>query len=237
MKDYKLIMFDLDGTLLPMDYEQFVNAYFGFLAKKLATHGYEPNGLIKAVWKGTMAMIANDGTNTNEQAFWNEFAGIYGESARADIVHFDAFYAQDFGKIQGVCGFNPKAAEAVRKIKAAGFTTVLATNPIFPFTATKQRTEWTGLSTDDFAYVTTYENSRFCKPNTEYYKDVMARMNVSADQCLMVGNDVNEDILAGRKAGMDVFLITECIINKDDVDLTDIPKGSFDDLTAYLQID
>ena len=237
MKDYKLIMFDLDGTLLPMDYEQFVNAYFGHLGKKMAQHGYEPQALVKAVWKGTMRMVANDGSKTNEQAFWDEFAGIYGESARQDMVHFDAFYEQDFGKIKAVCGFNPDAALTIKKIKKAGYVVALATNPIFPFTATRQRTEWTGLSTEDFAYVSTYENSRFCKPNTAYYKDILEKLSVPASNCLMVGNDVNEDILAGRKTGMDVFLITDCIINKDGADLTGIPSGTFADLLRYLEID
>ena len=30
------VLFDLDGTLLPMDQEEFVNTYLGLLAKKLA---------------------------------------------------------------------------------------------------------------------------------------------------------------------------------------------------------
>ena len=33
------ILFDLDGTLLPMDNDVFVKTYFGLLAKTLAPHG------------------------------------------------------------------------------------------------------------------------------------------------------------------------------------------------------
>lgn len=65
------ILFDLDGTLLPMDQDVFVKAYFGRLAAKLAPHGYEPKALIDAIWKGTAAMIRNDGSRTNEAAFWD----------------------------------------------------------------------------------------------------------------------------------------------------------------------
>ena len=43
------VLFDLDGTLLPMDQDVFVNDYFGRLAKKLAPVGYEPEKLIKGV--------------------------------------------------------------------------------------------------------------------------------------------------------------------------------------------
>ena len=38
----KTVLFDLDGTLLPMDQDNFVKAYFKNLAIKLAPHGYDP---------------------------------------------------------------------------------------------------------------------------------------------------------------------------------------------------
>ena len=45
-KKIKAIFFDLDGTLLPMDQDVFIKAYFGALAKKLAPRGYAPDALI-----------------------------------------------------------------------------------------------------------------------------------------------------------------------------------------------
>ena len=47
------VLFDLDGTLLPMDQEIFVRAYLGGLCKKLAPLGYDPKPLSGAIWKGT----------------------------------------------------------------------------------------------------------------------------------------------------------------------------------------
>ena len=40
------VLFDLDGTLLPMDQEEFVRAYFHKMAGKLAPLGYEPEKLV-----------------------------------------------------------------------------------------------------------------------------------------------------------------------------------------------
>ena len=57
----KTIMFDLDGTLLPMDQEAFLKSYLGRMAKKMAPHGYDPDLLVKSIWKGTGAMVMNDG--------------------------------------------------------------------------------------------------------------------------------------------------------------------------------
>lgn len=44
----QMILFDLDGTLLPMDQEVFTKAYFQRLAAKLAPYGYEAGKLIDA---------------------------------------------------------------------------------------------------------------------------------------------------------------------------------------------
>ena len=46
------VFFDLDGTLLPMDQEEFVNTYMGLLAKKMAPQGYDPKHLVAAMWAG-----------------------------------------------------------------------------------------------------------------------------------------------------------------------------------------
>ena len=60
------ILFDLDGTLLPIDNDAFTKGYFKLLAVKLAPHGYEPKQLVDAIWAGTAAMVKNDGTKSNE---------------------------------------------------------------------------------------------------------------------------------------------------------------------------
>ena len=130
------VLFDLDGTLLPMDQDEFVKYYFGLLAKKLAPYGYEQESLIKGIWQGTAAMVKNDGKKTNEQAFWDDFAGRFGDKVRADEPIFAEYYRTDFQKVKAACGFDPAAAEAVRQIKATGLRVALATNPIFPAIAT-----------------------------------------------------------------------------------------------------
>ena len=53
------VLFDLDGTLLPMDQDEFTNGYFGLLMAKIAPKGYEPKKTIDAVWAGTAAMVKN----------------------------------------------------------------------------------------------------------------------------------------------------------------------------------
>ena len=227
------ILFDLDGTLLPMDQDAFTGSYFSNLAAKAATKGYQPNALIDTVWAGTAAMVKNDGTKTNEAVFWELFAAKYGGDALNDIPFFEEFYRTDFQKVRELCGFAPMAKEIVHNLKARGLRVILATNPLFPAIATESRIRWAGLEPVDFELYTTYENSRHCKPNPEYYKDIMAELNLTAEECVMVGNDVGEDMIA-EKLGMKVFLLTDCLINKQNEDISKYPHGGFKELAVFL---
>lgn len=227
------VLFDLDGTLLPMDQDAFVKTYFGLLAAKLAPYGYEPEELIAAIWSGTKAMVKNTGGKTNEEAFWEDFTGHYGEAVKKDIGVFDAFYRNEFAGAQAVCGFDPRAAETIALCKAKTLRVVLATNPIFPAVATENRIRWAGLTPDDFELYTTYENASYCKPNPEYYRQILAQLGVAPEECLMVGNDVTEDMVA-QQLGMQVFLLTDRLINKQGVDISAYPHGSFSELQSFL---
>ena len=66
------ILFDLDGTLLPMNQEEFVTFYMPLLAKKYLSEGiqFDPKAFIASIWKGYEAMVKNDGSCTNREAFW-----------------------------------------------------------------------------------------------------------------------------------------------------------------------
>lgn len=230
----KMILFDLDGTLLPMDQERFIQAYLEKMARKLAPYGYDPDLLVKAIWKGTGAMVVNDGSATNEEVFWKVFSGILRRNARADEPLFITYYENEFQTVKDACGFDPRASEAIQQIKAMGYPIALATNPLFPAIATLSRTRWAGLDPDDFALITTYENSRHCKPNLDYYRDILAMLKLRPEECVMVGNDVGEDMIA-EKLGMKVFLLTDCLINKFNADISQYPHGSFPELLTFIR--
>ena len=229
----KTVLFDLDGTLLPMDQDEFIKSYFSLLAAKLAPRGYDPKKLVQSILTGTMAMITNDGSCKNEDAFWRVYADIYGPDALMDKPFIDNFYSQEFIGAKAVCGFSPMAKEIVETLKAAGKTVVLATNPIFPAVATENRIRWAGLSPEDFALYTTYENSSYCKPNLKYYTEILEKIGARPEECLMVGNDVSEDMIT-RELGMEVFLLTDCLINKNNEDIAQYPHGSFPELLEFI---
>ncbi len=109
----------------------------------------------------------------------------------------------------------------------------VATNPIFPEIALKKRILWAGLDPGDFALVTTYENSHFCKPNPDYYREILEKLDADPAETVMIGNDTAED-LAAQKAGIRTFIITDCLIDKKGVPLDSVPHGDWN--AAYVWI-
>ena len=231
----KAVLFDLDGTLLPMDQKIFTKAYFGRLIRRICPLGYTPETFLTAMQAGIDAMVENDGSRANESAFWEAFAAVCGESVLEHLPIFERFYEEEFDEIAGSCGHSPKAAETVRALTARGIRVALATNPLFPRIATEKRIRWAGLTPEDFELYTTYEDIGTCKPNSDYYREVLSRMGLSPADCIMVGNDVAEDMMAAEKAGIKGFLLTDCLINTPGADVNDYPHGGFDELNEYIK--
>jgi len=231
--DTRVVLFDLDGTLLPMDQDEFVKCYLKLLAAHMEPFGYASDKLIDSIWKGTAAMIMNDGSCTNEDIFWKTFSTIHGADSLEDKPFVDGFYTDVFSAARTACGYTPAAKEVIEQLKAAGKIIVLATNPIFPAVATRKRIAWAGLSPEDFLLYTTYENCSFSKPNLNYYAQILKQIGAKPEECLMVGNDVGDDMVA-EGLGMRVFLLTDCLINKNNEDISRFPHGDFEALKAYL---
>lgn len=230
---YKAILFDMDGTLLPMDIEVYKKCYFGSLCKIAAPYGVAPDALIGAVLSGLSAMAKNDGTCSNKDAFMQSFNQEIKDAEKLTPL-FDDYYKKGFYDTKAASSDNPLARTAVELAKGQGRKVVLATNPVFPMDAQIARMSFVGLTSDDFEFVTAYEEDCFTKPNPNYYLSICERLGVSPQDCLMVGNDELEDMYGASLAGMDCFLVTDCIIKS-----TEHPwqgrRGTFSELVEYLK--
>ena len=222
------ILFDLDGTLLPMDQELFIKEYFQQLVQHFASSDLDPKQLVKAVNYGTQAMMQNDGTITNEVCFWNTFSNILGSQSKELEPQFHTFYETSFQNAKISTKQNSTASNLIELLKSKGYDIIIATNPLFPKVATHSRIKWAGLNVDDFTHITTYETSSFCKPNPFYYSEILSMYGKKPEDCMMVGNDVDEDMCA-KEIGMACYLITDCLINKSDVNIDSFSHGTLDD--------
>lgn len=229
------VLFDLDGTLLPMNNDEFVEYYFKFLCARMANLGFDPKEVVDAVWAGTAAMVKNDGSVTNETAFWKRFQELMGDKVIDARPELEDFYANEFNKAKAVCGQDQVLIDLVARLKDKGYRVILATNPIFPKLATQNRIGWAGLKPEDFELYTTYEDIGYSKPNPEYYSEVLRRINAKPEECIMIGNDATEDMVA-ESLGIKVFLLTDNLINKNNVDIDKYPHGSSKDLVEFLGV-
>ena len=229
------VLFDLDGTLLFMSQDAFIERYLKLLAQKAAEYGFEPKTIIDALWQGTYAMIKNDGAATNHNRFWHKFTEILGNDILTYEPMFNQFYVQEFDQARAVTTENPLAKEAIDLLKAKGYTVALATNPLFPPVAQRTRLSWIGLKPEDFAYLTHYENSHYCKPNPNYFREVLKVLGKQPGECLMVGNNVVEDMCA-KELGMQVYLVNNYIENDNEEARAQLPQGSFAELMEYLRV-
>lgn len=230
----KTILFDLDGTLLPMDQDQFINIYFKNLVSHFLPFGFEPQKMIDAVNKGTYAMVMNDGSCTNEERFWKVFSMELGENIRDMEDEFIKFYETGFCNSKASTQSTPLTKQCIDLLKDKGYQIIIATNPLFPKVATYQRINWAGFDISDVSYVTTYETCSYCKPNLDYYREIINRYDLNPKDCIMVGNDVSEDMCV-QELGMQSFLITDCLINRGNVDINQFIHGTMQEFYDFVK--
>ena len=230
----KVVFFDLDGTLLPMDLGTFIKAYVGTMADHLGALGYDKRKLVECFKCGIDAMLKNDGTMTNEAAFWAAMDKCYGDKISRDIDSFNAYYETTFDTLGTLCGYTPRAREILDMLHEMEIPCVLATSPVYPRVATDRRMRWAGISADDFIAVTSFETSRYAKPNPLYFSALAKELGYLPEECLVVGNDTTDD-LAAVEVGMKIFLLTNDLINRDNIDISAYPNGGYDELVSYLK--
>jgi len=224
------LLFDLDGTLLPMDQDEFIKLYFKGLYVRFHDI-YDFETLSKTIWAGTAAMVANSGELSNEDVFWQKAYETMGLVKAEVIDTFTDFYNKEFAIARGATEANPSITSCIHRLKEKGFTVVAATNPLFPRNATENRLRWAGFDPADFALITTYEDSHYCKPNLNYYTEILEKLGKKPEECLMAGNDNQEDMCA-EALGIRGYLIDNCLINRNNAPVTCTWRGNWE---AFIQ--
>ena len=228
----KAVFFDLDGTLLSLDMEQFTKMYFSLVETSGFYDLFGHDGR-KVFGSGIYAILNNTGEMLNRDIFLKVASEGSGAAPDAILRHMDAFYINEFPKIRECARSEDCAIESVRILKEKGYRLILSTNPIFPSIATNERIKWAGLDVNDFEYVSYYDNSHYYKPNLEYFKEILDRTGLKADECYVVGNDILEDMCA-VSLGFEGFLLLDNVIG----DLGKVPpcvQGNYSDLLSFAK--
>ena len=228
----KTIIFDLDGTLLHMHIKLFTKIYFDEMAK-LFSGILDKETLMQNVWISTQKMVQSVDSRPNRVVFTETYSQLINGDISDHLARFETFYRDGFNKTKQAIREKPVARQILSLLQQKGYRLILATNPLFPETAIHKRIGWGGMSPEDFTYISTYENSTYCKPELHYYSEILDKNSLDAEDCMMVGNDVEEDMIAG-KLNMKTFLVDDQLIHRNGEILSD-HRGSLEDFMDFAR--
>jgi len=207
------VLFDLDGTLLQVEMEQFIPAYIGGLAAHFADHA--DRGAFARTVRGTIhTLLTRPGDGTTNEALF--LAALERQCAIPPALFGErlaGYCADGLAELAPLVRPLPLARRILQSCFERGLKVVIATNPVFPRPVIEARLGWGDLADFPFELVTTFENSRYCKPNPAYFDEILSRLGLEGRQAVMVGNDTEHD-LAARKAGIPTFLVDTWMVDR-----------------------
>ncbi|HVB09052.1 MAG TPA: HAD family hydrolase [Bacillota bacterium] len=202
----KGILFDLDGTLLDIDGEAFLERYLDALAPYLRPD-MDPDAFRGKVMAAALPLITSD-----------HLQGTVGDTFRAalaDRLELPAAEVADgqrrldsaLGDVVAI----PHAPRTTARLCVdaaldAGMRCAVATTPIYRPAVIHRRLTWAGLADYPWALVTTSENMHSCKPSPGYFREAAAKLGLQPADCIMVGDDPYQDG-PSDEAGMRFHLV------------------------------
>lgn len=201
----KAVLFDLDGTLLDMDGDAFLEDYIDKLADFLQPWLLKEQ-FTKALWSAAVGALASEHPGqTNRDVLTKSLSdtlAVDPEQLRQRIEEFNETQAASV-----MPGGHPRhgARRAVQAAHTLGLKIAVATTPIYGLPVVMNRLAraqvadlpWDLIATDNFCST---------KPYPAYYHEVADLLGVDPDNCLMVGDDAFND-LAARAVGMTTYYV------------------------------
>lgn len=223
------ILFDLDDTLLTVNMDRFLPEYFNVLGSTLGHLGTKKE-IIQQIITAVDKMAANqDPTKTLKEVFDDNFYRYLGTIEKDCKQILNAFYGDVFPKLKPITNQRSEALEFVDWSLSKGIRITIATNPLFPQSATRQRIEWAGLDPKSFDFFTTYENFHFTKPNLAYYAEILGHLGWPEGSVVMIGDSIELDLIPMRDMGFQTFWI------KNDQQINNWEGGELRDLKPWIQ--
>ncbi len=206
------ILCDLDDTLLKNDFNTFLPAYLKAFGKTVNASTLLPdNVFIPNLLSGTEKMIANQSpTHTLQDVFDEAFFPAIKQNKSTFEPTIHQFYDEVFQTLRSLTAPFAESKNIIEYTLKNHPHTVIATNPLFPITATAQRLEWAGIPINNYSYslVTTYESFHFSKPHVSYYAEILGQLGWPDNLAVMIGNDLEEDIRPASILGLPTYWIT-----------------------------
>ena len=197
-------LIDLDDTLLDLDSSAFAERHIKAFIAYLLAHAPDAKIDYRDAIRRTLdgATSSSDAQYSNHERLNAAFAHMVNMSADDITALSEQFYANEFHKLKENARPLEDGKALIEAARQSGCSLVLATNPIFPKTATLARMEWAGLDPTDFILLTTVEEMHFLKPDPAYYEEILALIDMQPDEVLMIGDTLEHDILPASRIGI-----------------------------------
>ena len=201
------LLFDLDDTLLDTNMDAFIPAYFQGLSKHLGDR-VSPEIMLRALVHGMNLMNeSEDPTRTLQEVFETDFYSRLCVLKSELVGALEDFYDNVFPSIGVHTRQRPETVPLIEWAFSRGYRIAIATDPLFPRKATYHRLRWAGLDPEQFELVSTFENFHFTKKHPAYYAEVLGQLGWVDGPVLMVGNDVQRDLVSAHKLGLKTYFI------------------------------
>lgn len=232
---FQAVLFDLDGTLLRVEMRSFIPRYMaGFHAYCSDLVEYEP--LQRAMRAGIHLLLETEcGRCSNEERLFTFLAARLQLGEGVLRERFARYLDSGLESLADAIMEIPESTALLECCRQAQVPLALATNPVFPQALIEARCRWAGLDIDHFALLTSFENSRYCKPQSGYFVDIAAQLGVDPRDCLMVGNDTSHD-LSAREIGMTTWLVDSYLLERDGPTWEPDYRGNHQELLGFLRL-
>lgn len=243
-RNRRAVLFDLDGTLLPVEMDFFLKHYMDAIAAAFAPM-MEPPAFKKALMEATFDTIRNtDPSVGNLDAFAAAFTRRSGMPWESTWPVIQRYYLEEYPLLRkhvlDLPGEEARVSEHCSTVRLVlrqcidnGWDIVLATQPIFPETAVRERMRWCGIEDFPWRFISNLDNMHFCKPHLEYYREVLDCAGLEPARCVMVGNDMQEDMVA-KRVGTKTFLVEDYLIDRGE-DLAPDGRGRLADVPEAIE--
>jgi FMN phosphatase YigB (HAD superfamily) len=201
------LLFDLDDTLLDTNLEEFVPAYF-----QAFTQNFEatilPTLMLRSLVHGTSVMNESaDPTRTLQEVFETDFYANLGIPKEELTAGLEKFYDEVFPSLVMHTRPRPEAVPLIEWAIECGYRVAIATDPLFPRKATYHRLRWAGFDPEQFELVSSFEDFHFTKSYPAYYAEMLGRLGWTDGPVLMIGDNVQRDLLPANQLGLKTFFV------------------------------
>lgn len=187
----KVIIFDLDGTLYksPEIYQKFAEAAYYTYAKLRKTTIEQAKSILE---KRREEMRKQKGYPVPYTLALLSFDIPIEEWHKKNIKFFDAgsYLKPDI-----------QLKQVLKELKKVYQLVVLTNNNRIQ---TERILRTLGIK-ELFSHIFTYETFKLIKPNLEIFRQVIEKLNLKPDECMMVGDRYEVDLVPAKEIGMQIF--------------------------------